>query len=199
MVQADHIAHRTHQLDVHIVVEIPYCIAPPLEFFLVRCCDAHHIRQLVHGFLALPQFGFQLIHTFQCFRDRCARLIPALPCVVVQIFQFFLFVPHRGQGFLVGNDLNIHAGIDWERKLLLLIIENLGRREIQLPDHIRDREIGSVYLTVIMRYAQIPPVFFHQAARGFNQIIPLDKRFTFQLFLRQVKFVVLIGCTRTPV
>ncbi len=69
MVQADHITHRAHQLDVHIVVEIPYRIAPPLEFFLVRRGDAHHIGQLVHGFLALPQFGFQLIHTVQCFRN----------------------------------------------------------------------------------------------------------------------------------
>ena len=45
-------------------------------------------------------------------------------------------IADSGQGFLVGDDLNIHAGIDGERELLLLIIENLGRREIQFPDHI---------------------------------------------------------------
>ena len=85
VVQADHIAHRAHQLDVHIVVEIPYRIAPALEFFLVRRGDAHHIGQLVHGFLALPQLGFQLIHAVQCFRNRCAGLVPALPRMIVQI------------------------------------------------------------------------------------------------------------------
>ena len=190
MVQADHIAHRTHQLDVHIVIEIPYCIAPPFEFFLVRGGDAHHIGQLVHGFLALPQLGFQLIHTVQRFRNGRAGLVPALPRMVV---------PYRRQRFLVGDDLNIHAGIDRERKLLLLIIKNLGRREIQFPDYIRDREISGIGFRFLLRDTQIPPVFFQQAACGLNQVVPLDKRFTFQLFLWQVKFVVLVGRTRTPV
>ena len=199
MVQADHITHRPHQLDVHIVVKVAHRIAPAFEFFRVRGGDTHHIGQLVHGFLALPQLGFQLIDAFQRFRNGSAGLVPALPRMVVQVFQFLFLVADSGKGFFVGNDLDVHAGIDRERKLLLLVIENLGRREIQFPDHIRDREISAVHLTAVMRNMQIPPVFFQQTARRFDKVIPLNQSFTFEFFLRQMKFIVLIGCTRTAI
>ncbi len=46
-----------------------------------------------------------------------------LPCVVVQIFQLFFFVPYRGEGFPVCDNLHIHRGINGKGKLLLLIVK----------------------------------------------------------------------------
>ena len=95
MVQADHITHRAHQLDVHIVVEIPYRIAPPLEFFLVRRGDAHHIGQLVHGFFALVKNTFEFIYAVQRFCHLIGGFRVVFPRMVIEVFQLFFLVADR--------------------------------------------------------------------------------------------------------
>ena len=112
--------------------------------------------------------------------------------MVVQIFQFFLFISHRGKCLAVADDFHIHRSVHGKSELLLLEIEYLTGRKIQLAHNGIDGKVGHEALAVLMFESQVSLAFFYQTAGRTDKVVLLDERCLFQLLLWKRIFVVLI-------
>ena len=119
--------------------------------------------------------------------------------MVVQIFQLFFLVPHRGEGFPVCHNLHIHRGINGKSKLLLLIVKDFRGWEVQFPHNAVDGEVGGIDRPVFLFDFQIPLVFLYQTTGRLYQVIVFYQRFFLKPFLRQVILIVFIGGSGLPV
>ena len=113
--------------------------------------------------------------------------------MVVQIFQLFFLVPHRGEGFPVCHNLYIHRGINGKGKLLLLIVKDFRGWEVQFPHNAVNGEVGGIYRPVFLFDFQIPLVFLYQTTGGFDEVIVFHQRFLLKPLLRQVILIIFIG------
>ena len=119
--------------------------------------------------------------------------------MVIQIFQLFLLVADSGQGFPVRHDFHIHTGINGKGELLLLIVKDFRRREVQFAHNGIDGEISDICRGILLLDFQIPLLFFNQTACRLDKVVIFYQRFLIQFFLRQIVFVVLICCSCLPV
>ena len=119
--------------------------------------------------------------------------------MVIQIFQLFLFVPHRHQRLFIRHNLHIHRSGNRECELLLLIVEDLRRWEVQFSDNVIYREVGDVRRLIFTLNLQISLVFLYHAACRADKVITLYQRYTFQFLCREVITVIVVGDACIPV
>ena len=119
--------------------------------------------------------------------------------MVVQIFQLFFLVPHRGEGFPVCDNLYIHRGINGKGELLLLIVKDFRGREVQFPYNAVDGEVGGIDRPVFLFDFQIPLVFLYQTTGGFDEVIVFHQCFLLKPLLRQVILIIFVGSSGLPV
>ena len=119
--------------------------------------------------------------------------------MVVQIFQLFFLVPHRGEGFPVCDNLHIHRGINGKGKLLLLIVKDFRGWEVQFPHNAVDGKVGGINCPVFLFDFQIPLVFLYQTTGWFDEVIVFHQRFFLKPLLRQVILIIFVGGSGLPV
>ena len=119
--------------------------------------------------------------------------------MVVQIFQLFFLVPHRGEGFPVCHNLHIHRGINGKSELLLLIVKDFRGWEVQFPYNAVDSKVGGINCPVFLFDFQIPLVFLYQTTGGLDEVIVFYQRFLLKAFLWQVILIVFVGSSGLPV
>ena len=119
--------------------------------------------------------------------------------MVVQIFQLFFLVPHRGEGFPVCHNLHIHRGINGKGELLLLIVKDFRGWEVQFPHNAVDGKVGGIYCSAFLFNFQIPLVFLYQTTGGFDEVIVFHQRFLLKPFFRKIILIIFVGGSGLPV
>ena len=112
--------------------------------------------------------------------------------MVIKVFQLLFLVAYCSQCFLVSHDFYIHGSINGKGKLLLLEVENLAGRKIQLSHNDIDSKVGHIAFHVLMFQSQISLAFLNQAPCRTDKVIVFYQGFLFQLLLWKLVFVIFI-------